>query len=145
MNRTSIYEVDFYGWATEQAALLREGRVAEADLANIAEEIDSMGRGEKRELINRLALLITHLLKWRAQPAFRGNSWRLTVQEQRRKLARHLDDNPSLRPTLNSTIADAYGDALIEVQKQTGLPETAFPTACPWTPEQVMADGFLPG
>ena len=60
----SKYATDFFGWATEQAELLRAGRLAEADIGNIAEEIESMGRGEKRELVNRLAVLLAHLLKW---------------------------------------------------------------------------------
>jgi len=69
MGDTSKYETDFHGWAMEQADLLRTGRLAEADLANIAEEIESMGRSEKRELVNRLAVLLAHLLKWQFQPA----------------------------------------------------------------------------
>jgi hypothetical protein len=144
MGNARRYEDDFYGWATEQAALLRAGRVAEADLANIAEEIDSMGRSEKRELVSRLAVLFAHLLKWRFQPALRGNSWRLTVREQRRKLARHLHDNPSLRPLLGHAAADAYGDALLDVQRETGLAEATFPPTSPWTIDEVLDDSFLP-
>src|ERR1700691_5139612 len=65
--RNSNYETDFYGWANEQAALLRAGQLSAADIENIAEEIESMGRGEKRELVNRLSVLLAHLLKWRFQ------------------------------------------------------------------------------
>ncbi len=144
MSGSNTYEADFYAWANQQAALLREGRLAEADIENIAEEIDSMGRSEKRELINRLAVLLTRLLKWQVQPMLRGTSWRLTVQEQRRMLDRHLNDNPSLRTKLQQTIADAYGDALLQAQKETGFPAGAFPMTCPWTREQVLTEGFLP-
>ena len=76
----SLYERDFYAWANEQAALLRAGKLDSADIENIAEEIESMGRSEKRELINRLAVLLLHLLKWRFQPGLRGNSWRATYR-----------------------------------------------------------------
>jgi len=144
MGNARRYEDDFYGWATEQAALLRAGRAAMADLVNIAEEIDSMGRSEKRELLSRLAVLFAHLLKWQFQPALRGNSWRLTVREQRRKLARHLHDNSSLRPLLGQAAADAYGDALLDVQRETGLAETTFPPTSPWTVDEVLDDSFLP-
>jgi hypothetical protein len=144
MGNTRRYEDDFFGWATEQAALLRAGRVREADLANIAEEIDSMGRSEKRELVRRLALVFAHLLKWQFQPALRGNSWRLTLREQRRKLARHLQDNPSLRPLLGQAASDAYGDALLDVQRETGLAETTFAPTSPWTVDEVLDDSFLP-
>jgi len=144
MGNSSAYESDFYAWAGEQAGLLRAGRLSEADIGNIAEEIESMGRSEKRELINRLSVLLTHLLKWQFQPALRGNSWRLTIQEQRRKIARHLEDNPSLRASLADAIADAYGDALLGAQRETGLAESAFPETCSYAPEQITAAHFLP-
>lgn len=82
----NLYTEDFYAWANQQAALLRAGKLEAADIAHIAEEIESMGRGEKRELINRLAMLLMHLLKWQYQPGLRGNSWRLTIREQRIRL-----------------------------------------------------------
>lgn len=65
---THLYERDFFAWANQQAALLRAGQFAEADIEHIAEEIESMGRSEKRELLSWLATLLMHLLKWQAQP-----------------------------------------------------------------------------
>ena len=84
---SDAYETDFYAWAMEQAALLRAGKVGSADIANIAEEIESMGRGEKRELVNRLTILLAHLLKWQFQPGFRSPSWSSSIREQRIRLA----------------------------------------------------------
>lgn len=72
MNNANAYSHDFYAWAMEQAALLRAGRLADADIENITEEIESMGRSEKRGLVNRLTVLLTHLLKWQVQPVLRG-------------------------------------------------------------------------
>ena len=145
MSQASAYDRDFYAWANQQAALLRAGRLSEADIENIAEEIESMGRSEKRELVNRLAVLLAHLLKWQAQPARRGNGWRLTMVEQRIQLAEHLKDNPSLKAALPEAFATAYRLALLQAQKQTGLGEDAFSAACPWSADQVMADDFMPG
>lgn len=141
----NLYETDFYAWANEQAALLRAGKLTAADIEHIAEEIESMGKTEKRELVNRLAVLLLHLLKWRYQPALRGNSWRLSIEEQRRKLNRHLTDNPSLKAKLDDAIADAYGDALIEAEKETGLARATFPADCPWSFGRMMDAGFWPG
>src|ERR1700679_885799 len=76
------YHTDFYAWAVEQAALLREGRLASADVANIAEEIESMGRAEKRELVNLLTILLLDLLKWHFQPGFRSASWNPSIRGQ---------------------------------------------------------------
>jgi hypothetical protein len=140
----TLYDQDFYALANEQAALLRAGKLDAADIEHIAEEIESMGRSEKRELINRLAVLLLHLLKWQFQPERRGNSWRLTIKGQRRSLGRHLADNPSLKSQLPSAIEDAYGDALIEAERETELPGEIFPSSCPFTYEEAISDDFWP-
>jgi hypothetical protein len=143
MNKIA-YEADFYGWANEQAALLRDGRLNEADIENIAEEIESMGRSEKRELVSRLAVLLTHLLKWRYQPGGRGSSWRASIVLQRRALERHLSDNPSLKPRLPQALADAYRDAVVIAGDETKLGETGFPQDSPWSFEEVQNPDFWP-
>jgi len=140
----TLYDTDFYAWAEQQATLLRSGQLAQADIEHIAEEIESMGRREKRELLSRLAILLMHLLKWQAQPMLRGNSWRATIKVQRRDIARHLADNPSLKPKLPELLADAYGDATLLASRETGLTETSFPAALTWSFEQIMDDGFWP-
>jgi hypothetical protein len=56
MSAPTPSELDFHAWAEQQAGLLRAGRLSEADIAHIAEEIESMGRSQKRELVNRLAV-----------------------------------------------------------------------------------------
>ncbi|MGO9743593.1 MAG: DUF29 domain-containing protein [Roseiarcus sp.] len=140
----SAYETDFYGWANEQSALLREGRLAEADIANIAEEIESMGRSEKRELVSRLAVLLTHLLKWRYQQGGRGSSWRASIRVQRKRLADHLGDNPSLEPKIPEAVSRAYEEAVVIAGDETKLGEAAFPPVCPWPAESVLDDAFWP-
>ena len=141
---TTLYEQDFYAWANQQAALLRAGRLTDADIANIAEEIESMGRSEKRELVDRLAVLLLHLLKWEFQPGLRGNSWRLTVEEQRYRLERHIADNPSLKATLGAAMLEAYRLALIEAERETGLARRTFPAVCPYDYDRAMRADFWP-
>jgi len=138
------YDSDFYAWTQEQVGLLRAGRLDAADVEHIAEEIESMGRSEKRELVNRLAVLLLHLLKWRFQPGLRGNSWRLSVKEQRYRLASHLADNPSLKARMADALSEAYRLALIEAERETGLDEDTFPAACPWPLETMIDHGFWP-
>lgn len=141
---SSLYDQDFYAWALEQAALLRTGNMAAADIEHIAEEIESMGKVEKRELVNRLAILLMHLLKWRFQPAGQCVSWRLTVKEQRTEVADHLADNPSLRAKLPEAMAAAYRRAVLAAARETSLPEALFPSDCPWSFDQAMDAGFWP-
>ncbi|MBS0641439.1 MAG: DUF29 domain-containing protein [Proteobacteria bacterium] len=94
---SDLYDRDSYAWANEQAALLRSRRLSAADIAHIAEEIESMGRSEKRELASRLKILLFHKLKWDHQPERRGNSWHLSLENARDDITDHLADNPSLK------------------------------------------------
>ena len=144
MSAESLYEKDFYAWSQQQAALLRAGRAGEADLENIAEEIESMGKTEKRELVSRLTVLLLHLVKWRYQPAMRGRSWRLNIKGQRIDIRDLLDQNPSLRPVVPQSIGQAWARALIEAEKETGLEASTFPDACPWETEALLDDDFWP-
>jgi hypothetical protein len=140
----NLYDQDFYAWANEQAGLLRAGKLSEADIEHIAEEIESMGKSEKRELVNRLSLLLMHLLKWQFQATARGTSWRLTIEEQRDRLADHLADNPSLKATLDASIASGYKLAILGAARETKLDRTIFPAVCPWSFDQIMAEDFWP-
>jgi len=104
MNPTDLYEKDFYEWTVRNASLLRSGRAIEADLAHIAEEIEDMGKRERRELLHRLSILTAHLLKWKVQTERRSRSWELTIRVQRKDLAKLLTENPSLQPYLNESL-----------------------------------------
>ena len=112
--KTTLYDRDFYAWSREQADLLRAGNASDADLENIAEEIESMGKTEKRELVSRLTVLLLHLVKWRFQPAKRGRGWRLSIEGQRLDIEDLLKDNPSLRPVVSNSIGQAWRRALID-------------------------------
>ena len=144
MSNSTLYEQDFYAWANEQAALLRSGRLSEADIEHVAEEIESMGKSEKRELVSRLTVLLLHLLKWQFQPALRGHSWRNSIRVQRIGLASLVRDNPSLKSVLGEAIAEAHRIARIEAENETDITEDTFPPVCPWSFEQMMADDFWP-
>lgn len=142
---TELHDVDFYAWTQQQVNLLKTRNWSEIDVDGLIEEIESMGASERRELINRLAVLLAHLLKWQYQPSFRGRSWQLTLKEQRRRLQRLLRDNPSLRARLSDFIGDAYGDAILLAAKETGLDESGFPTQCPYTEKDILDPEFYPG
>jgi Domain of unknown function DUF29 len=142
---SDAYDTDFYAWAMEQAALLRAGRLDAADITNIAEEIESMGRGEKRELVNRLTILLLRLLKWQFQPGFRSPSWSSSIRKQRLRLRSHLNDNPSLKGKLDESFAEAYELAVMGAARETGLPESGFPKTSPYRFEQAADDSFWPG
>ncbi len=140
-----LYECDFYAWTQEQATLLRAGRLEQLDTGHLAEEIEALGRQERRELVNRLGILLGHLLKWQFQPQLRGKSWRATISEQRRQIQRLLKESPSLKPELLVALPEAYQDGILLVVKETPLSEEELPVECPYTLEQVLDLGFYPG
>ena len=87
-----LYDQDFYAWTQQQAVLLRaKGVWRELDYGNLAEELESLGKRDRRELERRLEVLVMHLLKWCYQPERRerSRSWRSSIREQRRRLARY--------------------------------------------------------
>jgi hypothetical protein len=140
----AAYDEDMFAWTEEQARLLRAGEFAQLDIENIAEEIESMGRNIRRKLRNRLAVLVMHLLKWQYQPAHRSPSWSATIAEQRDQVADLLDESPSLRSLPGQELAKLYRSATSKAVRDTGLPQTTFPIECPFTPEQILAEDFLP-
>ena len=138
------YEDDVVTWSTEQARLLREGRFDLLDIAHLAEEIEDVGKSEQRELANRMAILLAHLLKWERQPTRRGASWQITIRNQRRGIARRLEETPSLGPKLAEPgwWAGVWDDATAQVAEETGLSD--FPDTCPWSRWQVLDQAWLP-
>ena len=139
-----LYDEDFFAWTNEQATLLRTGDLSLVDALNLAEEIESMGKSLRRELRSRLIVLLAHLLKWRHQPGFRSKSWSATAREQRREIRDLLTESPSLRAVVARELLRLYTEAREKAGDETGLPETTFPTECPFTPEQILAPDFLP-
>lgn len=144
MSKKSLFERDFYRWTQDQAALMREGRLSEIDLEQVAEELESMGARERRELIGRLAVLLAHLLKWQYQPERRSRSWRPMVNEQRRQLELLLEDSPSLRANLADYQSRAYRNAVQAAMEETGFIQSPFPVECPYSAEQVLDTDFWP-
>lgn len=145
MSQNSVlYDEDFFAWTVEQARLLRAGEFAAIDVDNLAEEIESMGRRDRRELKSRLSVLVMHLLKWSKQPGLRSRSWSATIREQRRQIEQILDESPSLRPFINEALVEVYDGARESAIAETGLADDTFPATCPFSFDEVLARAFLP-
>jgi hypothetical protein len=142
--RHSLYERDFYLWVEEQVRLLREGRLDELDLANLLEEVEWMGRSEKRAIKSNLIVVLIHLLKYQFQPDQRSSNWRGSIVEHRRRLRDDLKDSPSLHGYASEIFLEAYEDAREQASVESGLPLRALPKASPYTLEQTLDPEFLP-
>jgi hypothetical protein len=144
---TDLYEEDLTLWTERQAALLRRRAAgelandAEIDWHNVAEEIESVGRSERRELRSRLAVLLQHLLKWRFRCELRSPSWRSTIRTQRDEIEDLLGDNPSLRSKLPELLLAAYPRARLKALDETGL--LNLPGTSPFTIEEALSNPLL--
>ena len=138
------YEEDFHSWAMNTADLLRQRRFDDVDMDHLIEEIESMGRSEKQQLTNRLAVLIAHLLKWQYQSEFRTRSWQGTIDEQRFKIKEIIEDNPSLKAIKEESIKKAYKLSFSILKRETTLDLKVLPEDCPYDFEQCSDDDFLP-
>jgi len=141
----ATYETDIVAWANQQAALLRAGKFSQLDIEHIADEVEDVGKSEQRELANRMAVLLAHLLKWQAQPERRGKSWEGTLREQRRMIERRLVRTPSLKVSLADPewLRDAWSDARAKAFEETSIED--LPEDCPWSMDQIRDPGFYPG
>lgn len=139
-----LYEKDFYAWTQEQAKFLKDKTLDKLDLIHLFEEVESMGASERNELVNRLEILLGHLLKWQFQPTHRGNSWEYTIIEQRDKIKDHILEKPSLKSYLEVAFEKGYKYGTLLAAKETKLSRKAFPKICEWTIEQVLDDEFYP-
>jgi hypothetical protein len=144
MSAAELYDRDFYEWTLRNAELLRSGRASEADLDHIAEEIEDMGKRERRELVSRLGVLIGHLLKWQAQPDHRGRSWEATIRLQREDFSDLLEEMPSLRRYLEANLLKAYRHGVIAASAETRLPVEDFPSTPPFSLDVLLDPNFLP-
>lgn len=125
------HDDDAFGWAMAQVELIRAGALEQVDWANVAEEIEDMGRSQYDALESALRLLLLHLLKWEHQPQFRSRSWLLTIREQHRQFERRLQRNPGLKGQIDEILEEAYRQARVAAQAETGLPIETFSASPP--------------
>jgi hypothetical protein len=140
----SAYEKDFYAWLMRSAELLRQRKFSELDAENIAEELEGMARSDKRQLINRFAVLLAHLLKWQYEPKRRSKSWERTIREQRKRIYILLEDSPSLKYEIEKKLSDAYEIAVLNAANETSVDESGFPESCEYSLEEILDNEFFP-
>ena len=135
----ALYEADETAWLEAMSALAAEGRATEIDLVNLSEYLESMARRDRREVLSRLVVLLTHLLKEAHQPGRIGPSWRATIREQRLEL-RQLLESGTLRRHAGSVLAQAYAEARRRAADETGMRREIFPIECVWDLDAALGD-----
>ena len=144
MTSQTLYEQDYYQWLTVTAEKLRQGKLTEIDVVNLIEEIEDMGRSERKAVRSNLRILLMHLLKYKYQPEKRTNSWLFTIVEHRKRLQQSLQDSPSLKPYFLEVFDESYQDAIDLATAETGLPRKTFPDQSPFNPQETLNSEYLP-
>jgi hypothetical protein len=134
----ALYDEDLLAWAKRQAAHLRAGQLDRLDVEHLIEELEAMAGKLRRELKNHLRILLAHLLKWQAQPKRRSRSWAATIAEQRDQIEALLEENPSLRRSLDDIAWSVYPRAVRLAAIETGLPHDAFPPEPPYDAKDIL-------
>lgn len=138
------YTTDFNLWIKNTVQLLRSQRWQEIDLAHLLEEVEGLGKSERRTIVSQLIRLLLHLLKWQYQPQRRSDSWLDSITDARTQISLAIADSPSLQNYPEEQLAASYQRACRQAAQQTGLSITVFPTECPYAIELVLAEHWLP-
>ncbi len=141
---TNLYEQDYHLWLKITAKLLKNRQLEKLDYDNLIEEIEAMGRSEKRAIESNLIVLLMHLLKYQYQPEKQTNSWRYTIREHRRRIIRSLEDSLSLKKYLTDVFESCYDYARKEAADETGLSLDIFPLKNPFSVKETLSFEFLP-
>lgn len=139
-----LYETDYLQWIETTVEHLRRGDHNEIDWDNLIEEIEDMGRSERHRLESNLVVVLLHLLKWQYQSEKRSGSWEASILEHRRRIRKALQTSPSLKPYLETVLAESHTSVRKQAKAETGLPLETFPIDCPYDVSSILDDDFLP-
>lgn len=141
---STLYEKDYHLWLQETVQLLQDGKLHDLDIPNLIEEIEDMGKSQRKAVKSNLKIIFVHLLKYKYQPEKRSNSWLSTLFEHRDRLAEDFTESPSLKTFFREIFEECYQKARKKASIETGLSLENFPLKCTFTPEQVLDIDYLP-
>ncbi len=138
----TLYDTDYNQWIEETARQLRERRFDYVDWDNLIEEIEDMGKSQRRALESLLTRLLEHLLKlyyWKSEKNRSGNHWASEIVNFRASINKRLKESPSLKPAMESIYAEVFPIAFKSVSKLFSLPCDAQISL-----EQALDDDWFP-
>jgi hypothetical protein len=138
------YLVDFNSWIHQTVQLLRQRQWHEIDVEHLIEEIEELGKSERRAIASQLTRLLLHLLKWQYQPQRRSDSWLDSITDARTQIDLAIEDSPSLKNYPLEQLKDSYQRARCQASKQTSIQIAVFPEDCPYLLEQILDEDWLP-
>lgn len=141
---SETHTTDFNLWIEQTAQLLRSHRWNEIDLEHLIEEVEGLGKSERRAIASQLTRLLLHLLKWQYQPKRRSDSWLDSITDSRTQIELAIIDSPSLKSYPREQLEESYQRARRQAAKQTEMLISTFPEECPYSLELVLDEDWLP-
>ncbi|MCL6754826.1 DUF29 family protein [Nostoc sp. CCCryo 231-06] len=144
----TLYDEDYYLWLRTTINQLRAGQFLSVDLDNLIEELEDMGRSQKRAIGSLLIKLIEHLLKlkcWDQERESNQGHWKGEIRTFRREIKKALKDSPSLKPYILEIFDECYQDARKEASDRSQLSIDTFPVALLGSLEQILDENWFPG
>lgn len=144
----TLYEQDYYLWLRTTINQLRAGQFSSVDLENLIEELETMGRSQKRAIESLLIRLLEHLLKlkyWDSERERNEGPWKGEIRTFRRQIKKELKDSPSLKPYILEIFEECYEEARKEASDRSQLPLDTFPINPIGSLEQVLDDNWFVG
>lgn len=142
----TLYDQDYYLWLKTTINQLRTGQFSAVDLENLLEELETMGRSEKRAIESLLTNLLVHLLKlkyWDNEREISQGHWQGEVRTFRRQIKKSLKDSPSLKPYILEIFDECYQDARKEASDRSQLPIDTFPLIPIGSLEQILDENWF--
>jgi hypothetical protein len=146
ISQEKLYDQDFCLWIETTIKQIEAQAFDKIDWDNIIEELDSLGKSDKRELKNRLVVLLEHLLKlayWETEREYNQRNWKGTIREQRRQILLLLEDSPSLKLLLFESLPKCYSEARKIVLDKTNLSDNIIPLEIPFPVEDILNYDYL--
>ncbi len=141
---SATYKADFNLWIEQTTQLLRSHRWHEVDVEHLIEEVEGLGKSERRSIASQITRLLLHLLKWQYQPQRRSDSWLDSITDSRTQIELAIEDSPSLKGYPTEQLEESYQRARRQAAKQTGILVSVFPEECPYSVELVLDEDWLP-
>ncbi|MEA5514149.1 DUF29 domain-containing protein [Nodularia sp. UHCC 0506] len=143
----TLYDQDYYLWVRTTINQLRTGQFAAVDLDNLLEELENMGRSQKRAIKSLLIKLLEHLLKlkcWDTERERNQGHWKGEIRTFRRQITDELKDSPSLKPYILEIFDQCYQEARKEASDRSQLMIDLFPLIPIGSLEQILDENWFP-
>jgi Domain of unknown function DUF29 len=143
----TLYDEDYYLWIKTTINQLRSGQFSVIDLENLLEELETMGRSEKRTLESLLIRLFEHLLKlqyWDTERERNQGHWKGEIRTFRRQINKRFKESPSLKPYIFEIFDECYQEARLEVSDRSQLPLDMFSIIPIGSLEQILDENWFP-